>query len=164
MPTMMGTARGLGLNNWDEDLCFTSGNSLGKAPALIKQVSPFSLPLLLCLFLKFQQICMLPQARTFFKSSCVQVGIKPLELILWIHTRWASLYKFVDRLLRLRKVSRHSPLVFVFLCLTKSRASTNSFFSPVLVRRFLHYQRIAHTPTSSSQRRIGIACLLSMKF
>jgi hypothetical protein len=58
---------------------------------------------------------MSPQARTFFKSSCVQVGIKPLELILWIRTRWASLYKFIDRLLRLWKVSRHSPLVFVFV-------------------------------------------------
>ena len=40
-------------DDWDEDLCFTPGNSLGKALALVKQVSPFSLPLLLCLFLKF---------------------------------------------------------------------------------------------------------------
>ena len=46
---------------------------------------------------------MSPQARTFFKSSCSQVGIKPLELLLWIRTRWASLYKFLDRLLTLRK-------------------------------------------------------------
>ena len=29
----------------------------------------------------------------------------------------------------------------------------------MLVRRFLHYQRIVRTPTSSSRRRIGIACL-----
>jgi hypothetical protein len=57
---------------------------------------------------------MSPQARTFFKSSCVQVGIKPLELVLWIRTRWASLYKFIDRLLNLRKVSRGSQLSLTF--------------------------------------------------
>ena len=40
----------------------------------------------------------------FFKSSCAQVDIQPLELLLWVRTRWASLYKFLDRLLALRKV------------------------------------------------------------
>ena len=57
---------------------------------------------------------MSPQARTFFKSSCVQVGIKPLELLLWIRTQWASLYYFLERLLLLRKVlwpSNHSALL-----------------------------------------------------
>ena len=60
---------------------------------------------------------MSPQARTFFKSSCTQVGVKPLELLLWIRTRWASLYKFLDRLLSLRKVSwssnRYSHLITI---------------------------------------------------
>jgi hypothetical protein len=45
----------------------------------------------------------------FFKSSCSQVGVQPLELLLWIRTRWASLYKFLDRLLMLRKVPGSLP-------------------------------------------------------
>jgi hypothetical protein len=27
----------------------------------------------------------------FFRAICVQVNIKPLELLLWIRTRWGSL-------------------------------------------------------------------------
>jgi hypothetical protein len=44
----------------------------------------------------------------FFKSPCSQVNIQPLELLLWVHTRWASLYKFFDRILQLRKVCHFS--------------------------------------------------------
>jgi hypothetical protein len=51
---------------------------------------------------------MSPQARTFFKSSCLQVGIQPLELLLWIRTRWASLYKFLERIIIQRKVCQSS--------------------------------------------------------
>ncbi|KAH9972369.1 hypothetical protein BJV77DRAFT_1074894 [Russula vinacea] len=69
----------------DEDTDFTPGDSLGNALALVKQIR------------------MSPQARTFFRSSCSQVRIKPLELLLWICTRWASLYKFLDRILMLWK-------------------------------------------------------------
>ena len=51
------------------------------------------------------QIRASPQAHTFFHASCTQVNIQPLELLLWIRTRWASLYRFLNRLLILRKVS-----------------------------------------------------------
>jgi hypothetical protein len=51
------------------------------------------------------QIRASPQARTFFKSSCAQVGVPALELLLWIRTRWASLYQFLDRILFLLKVA-----------------------------------------------------------
>ncbi|KAJ6508646.1 hypothetical protein C8R45DRAFT_968129 [Mycena sanguinolenta] len=46
---------------------------------------------------------MSPQAREFFKACCVQVGLTPLELLLWVRTRWASLYKCLSRTLELRK-------------------------------------------------------------
>ncbi|KAH9983406.1 hypothetical protein BJV77DRAFT_1072911 [Russula vinacea] len=57
-------------NNDDdnEKANFTPGDSLGKVLAFVKQIQ------------------MSPQARMFFKSSCSQVGIKPLELLLWICT------------------------------------------------------------------------------
>jgi hypothetical protein len=50
------------------------------------------------------QIRASPQARAFFKKSCHQVEVPILQLLLWIRTRWASLYTFLDRLLILKKV------------------------------------------------------------
>ena len=50
------------------------------------------------------QICVSPQAQAFFKKSCQQVEVPILQLLLWIHTCWASLYTFLDRLLMLKKV------------------------------------------------------------
>ncbi|KAG6806576.1 hypothetical protein H0H92_010774, partial [Tricholoma furcatifolium] len=73
------------LDDMNEEDDFTPGDSLGKALALVKQIRAS------------------PQAKTFFKSSCGQVEIKPLELILWIRTRWGSLYKFLDRTILMRK-------------------------------------------------------------
>lgn len=48
---------------------------------------------------------MSPQARAFFRSSCEQVKIPPLNLLTWIRTRWASLFFFLERIIRLRLVS-----------------------------------------------------------
>ncbi|KAJ6616169.1 hypothetical protein B0H10DRAFT_1949372 [Mycena sp. CBHHK59/15] len=64
---------------------WTAGDAVGKILALIKQIR------------------MSPQARAFFKQCCVQVGVRELELLLWVRTRWASLYKCLDRALELRK-------------------------------------------------------------
>lgn len=64
-----------------------AADSLGKALLLVKQ------------------ICASPQARAFFKKSCQQVGVPILQLLLWIRTRWASLYAFLDRLLTLKGVN-----------------------------------------------------------
>ena len=50
------------------------------------------------------QIHASPQAQAFFKKSCRQVEVPILQLLLWIRTRWASLYTFLDRLLMLKKV------------------------------------------------------------
>lgn len=50
------------------------------------------------------QIRKSPQARSFFRATCSQVGIKPLELLLWIRTRWGSLFKFLERFLLLKSV------------------------------------------------------------
>jgi hypothetical protein len=38
--------------------------------------------------------------------ACEKVEVPFLELLLWIRTRWASLFAFLDRILRLRKVRR----------------------------------------------------------
>ncbi|KAF8986508.1 hypothetical protein BDQ17DRAFT_1335571 [Cyathus striatus] len=60
----------------DDVFMFTPGDALGKVLALVKQIR------------------MSPQARTFFKSTCMQVNINPLELLLWVHTQWGSLHQF----------------------------------------------------------------------
>ncbi|KAJ7467625.1 hypothetical protein FB451DRAFT_1177991 [Mycena latifolia] len=46
---------------------------------------------------------MSPQAREFFKKCCVQVSVPQLKLLLWVCTRWGSLYKCLSRVLELRK-------------------------------------------------------------
>jgi len=51
------------------------------------------------------QIWASPQTCTFFKSSCAQVEVPTLELLLWIWTHWASLYQFHDCILFLCKVA-----------------------------------------------------------
>jgi hypothetical protein len=48
---------------------------------------------------------MSPQARAFFQQCCEQVNVRKLELKLWVRTRWASLYDFLDRMMALRLVS-----------------------------------------------------------
>ena len=50
------------------------------------------------------QIRKSPQARSFFHATCAQVGMTPLELMLWIHTRWGSLFDFLERFLFLKTV------------------------------------------------------------
>ena len=47
---------------------------------------------------------MSPQARAFFHAMCSQVGITLLELLLWIHTRWGSLFKFLNHFILLKAV------------------------------------------------------------
>ncbi|KAF8976837.1 hypothetical protein BDQ17DRAFT_1417641 [Cyathus striatus] len=66
----------------NEDFSFHPGDSLGKALALVKQIRKS------------------PQAHTFFKSTCTQVDIDPLELLLWVRTRWALLYQFLECLFK----------------------------------------------------------------
>jgi hypothetical protein len=60
------------------------------------------------------QIRKSPQARAFFRKACKEENVPELELLQWIRTRWASLYKCLDRMLILRQVS------FFFLSMFKS--------------------------------------------
>jgi hypothetical protein len=55
-------------NEGDDNEDIDAADSLGKAISLVKQ------------------ICKSPQARAFFRLSCSQVGIAPLELLSWIRT------------------------------------------------------------------------------
>ncbi|KAF9004688.1 hypothetical protein BDQ17DRAFT_1325506 [Cyathus striatus] len=75
----------------DNDFTFLPGDLLGKALALVKQIHKS------------------PQAQAYFKSTCSQVNIKPLELLLWICTQWASLYKFLEYFTFLQKEVLHEP-------------------------------------------------------
>jgi len=79
--------------------------AVGKALLLVKQVwlAPFA-TVFIGIDTTFVQIRASPQARAFFKKSCQQVEVPVLQLLLWIRTRWASLFTFLDRLLILKKV------------------------------------------------------------
>ena len=80
---------------------FTIADSIGKALALVKQVSL----LFWCCNL---HPWLIPHrsARAFFKNSRKKVDVPYSQLILWIRTRWASLFTFLDRTLTLKKVSQ----------------------------------------------------------
>ena len=90
------------LNNFDIAV------SVGKALALVKQVSPQTLERQMQsaqILIKFTlKICASPQACAFFVKSCESVDIPYLQLMLWVRMHWASLYAFLDCTLVLKKV------------------------------------------------------------
>src|ERR1700723_552267 len=45
------------------------------------------------------QVCASLQAKAFFATMCHEEGLKPLELIKWICTRWGSMYDLIDHIL-----------------------------------------------------------------
>ncbi|KAG1798503.1 uncharacterized protein HD556DRAFT_1305965 [Suillus plorans] len=52
-----------------------------------------------------------PQARVFFKKCCTEVDLPTLKLLKWVRTRWASLFKMLEQVIRLRKgVNRFTQL------------------------------------------------------
>lgn len=93
-----------------------AADSVGKALALVKQVCFGWIQRLFIFILNQLQIRASPQARAFFTKSCQQVEVPILQLLLWIRTRWASLFAFLDRLLILKKVC----LLFVNVSIYKS--------------------------------------------
>jgi len=91
---------GNGEDENEED--FDAGDACGKALALIKQVG-FVLGYFAFKLIELQ-IRKSPQARAFFTACCEEVEVPLLQLLLWVKTRWASLYNFLDHILVLRKV------------------------------------------------------------
>ncbi|KAG2742502.1 hypothetical protein P692DRAFT_20651015, partial [Suillus brevipes Sb2] len=65
---------------------FDVGDAVGKALALIEQIRKS------------------PQAQAFFKKSCEEEGVAVREILTWVRTRWASLFKCLERFLSLRLV------------------------------------------------------------
>ena len=59
------------------------------------------------------QIRAAPQARTFFAKSC---DIPYMQLMLWVRTRWASLYEFLNRTLLFRKVRTRLWITLSIFC------------------------------------------------
>ncbi|KAG1908156.1 uncharacterized protein F5891DRAFT_973648 [Suillus fuscotomentosus] len=72
---------------------FNVADAVGKALALI------------------EQICKSPQARAFFQKSCEEEGIPIRELLAWVRTCWASLFKSLERFLSLRLAVNHFTLL-----------------------------------------------------
>jgi hypothetical protein len=80
----------------DDEVEFEAGDTLGKALALVNQVSLLSTThsvTYLC-----PQIRASPQAKVFFAKCCFEEDIPVLELIKWIRTRWGSMHDFIERL------------------------------------------------------------------
>lgn len=88
----------------DEEIDFDAGDTLGKALALITQVSLSLIFRFLPHFYFIFQIRASPQARTFFAKCCQEEAIAELELIKWVRTRWGSMHDLVDRLIECKKV------------------------------------------------------------
>ncbi|KAF5340528.1 hypothetical protein D9758_015833 [Tetrapyrgos nigripes] len=76
-------------DNKNEDLDeineFAPGDVVGKVLALIRQIRAS------------------PQACAYFRKCCISTNNRPLELRLWIRTRWASLHDALDRVIVLEK-------------------------------------------------------------
>jgi hypothetical protein len=79
-----------GDNEDDENTQFDPKDLLGKILAFVNQVHSS------------------PQARTYFSKLCVEENIKPLQLLKWVRTCWASLYDLITRLLDVRPVCSFS--------------------------------------------------------
>lgn len=67
-----------------DDVDFDAKDVLGKVLSFIHQVRSS------------------PQARKYFKKLCEEEHIKPLQLLTWVRTRWASLHAALHRVLKLR--------------------------------------------------------------
>ena len=52
----------------------------------------------------YSQIRKSPQACAFFKTSCRETDVPELELVQFVRTCWASMFTFLERLLKLQKV------------------------------------------------------------
>ncbi|KAG2035448.1 hypothetical protein BDR03DRAFT_983731 [Suillus americanus] len=65
-------------NDDNDGTSFDAGDSLGKGLALIEQS---------------------PQARAFFQKACQEENVPQLELLQWVRTCWALLYKCLDHML-----------------------------------------------------------------
>jgi len=92
-------------NDGEGSCDFDVADTVGKVLALVKQVrNQLSVEHNFLRYFRLQ-IRKSPQARAFFKQTCIEVNIPCLELLQWVRTRWASLYTFLDRILKLQKVS-----------------------------------------------------------
>ncbi|KAI0808987.1 hypothetical protein BC629DRAFT_1437238 [Irpex lacteus] len=68
-----------------ETVDFEANDVLGKLLALINQIRAS------------------PQARAYFEKTCLEEGLKPLQLLKWVRTRWGSMYDLLERAITLRK-------------------------------------------------------------
>ena len=48
------------------------------------------------------QVCSSPWALTYFCKLCLKEKLKPLQLLKWVQTRWASLYDLISHLIEVQ--------------------------------------------------------------
>ena len=72
---------------YDEAIEHTPEYVLGKLLAFIEQVRASR------------------QAQAYFFKMCGQESLKKLSLVIWVRTRWASLYDLLERAIESQKVS-----------------------------------------------------------
>jgi hypothetical protein len=96
----------------DEEINFEPGDTLGKALALINQVSLALCKPRLGSFSHYFKIRASSQAKAFFVKCCTQEGIPELEVIKWIRTRWGSMYDLTERLIDCRDVFALSKVLY----------------------------------------------------
>lgn len=83
--------------NLDNNKDFNPGDLIGKVLAFVNQVhAP-------------------PQARAYFVKHCTEEGVKPLQLLKWVCTRWAPLFDPLNHLLEVKAVSAIVIFLYVIL-------------------------------------------------
>ena len=88
-----------------DDSVGDSDDALRKAFGLVKQVHVHFL--LNDILDNSSQIRLSPQAQAFFRKMCWEVDLPELELTQWVRTCWVSLFKTLDRLLKLQPAVTH---------------------------------------------------------
>jgi hypothetical protein len=118
-----------------DDTTFDPKDILGKILAFVNQVRSS------------------PQARTYFRKLCVEENVKPLQLLKWVRTRWASLYDLISRLIEVRPV--RISLLFINHCSHNHRHVLSSHYSPIAHHKSLSLRRIRPTACSNWTTKNG---------
>lgn len=92
---------------------FDVGDTVGNALALVTQAG--SLFISFETLLNYKMVLTDPKVTTSMRIFSTSLRASKLELKLWIRTRWASLYDFLDHMIMLRLVRLFSPSLMMTL-------------------------------------------------
>jgi hypothetical protein len=122
---------------------YDPGDTLGKLMAFVNQLRMSS-----------------EVTREYLFRTCIMQNVKPIELLLWIRTRWGSLTHCLESTLSIQKVC------YCFYCLLRdtdvyTRLST-IFVSPQIQTMISHLSKTSLGLTIDSHHQSGILLGLSM--